>query len=152
MSERSIDCFVIDIVLTLARLKKNAKMCSSVQDLLHNDNLCDAILRQLEVLGEAANNILKSEKYCNHVNREWRKIVNFRNIVAHEYFGIDYEIVFDILQHKITSFDKEILVLITQFSSCRSLKQALIDAQLELERAGKIESMLYLRDLEKLFK
>lgn len=152
MPERAVDCFVIDMLVTLDRLKKNAKQFKSIEDLLRDENLCDAILRQLEILGEAAHHVLNSEKYAKHVNREWRKVVNFRNVVAHEYFGIDFAIVFDILTHNIVSFEAEVLKLIEQFSSSKELKQALIDAQTELEHLGRIESMLYLRGIERLFK
>lgn len=152
MHKRAIDYFVIDILITLERLKKIAQNIKTKEDILCDENLCDAVLRRLEILGEAARHIMESEKFGKHVNREWRKIVNFRNLVAHEYFGIDFDIVFDVLTNKLCSFEGEVFSLIAHFSSCKELKKALIDSQMELERFGRIESMLYLRDLEKLFK
>jgi len=43
---------------------------------------------------------------------EWRKISNFRNILAHEYFGIDYEILWDIIRNKIPPLKKAVLEII----------------------------------------
>jgi uncharacterized protein with HEPN domain len=59
-----------------------------------------AIERQLEIIGEAANHISIDFK-TKHPEIEWRKIVAFRNFVAHEYFGIDLELVWDIIVNKI---------------------------------------------------
>lgn len=59
-----------------------------------------AIERQLEIIGEAANH-LSDELKITRPEIEWRKIVAFRNFVAHEYFGIDLELVWDIVVNKI---------------------------------------------------
>ena len=51
-----------------------------------------ATIKQLEIIGEAANHLSKQlkEKYSNI---EWREIVGLRNILIHEYFGVDEKVV-----------------------------------------------------------
>ena len=60
----------------------------------------DAVIRNLEIIGEASRN-LSDELKAQANEIEWSKIIAFRNIVAHEYFGISIPIVWDIVQNKI---------------------------------------------------
>lgn len=70
-----------------------------------------AVKRQLEIIGEAATHISDELKAtAGHV--EWREIKAFRNIVAHQYFGIDYDIVWTIIQEKIPVLKEAIIRLI----------------------------------------
>ncbi|MDE3091810.1 MAG: DUF86 domain-containing protein [Chloroflexota bacterium] len=59
-----------------------------------------AVVRNLEIIGEATKNI-PTEIRDRHADVEWRKIAGLRDIVAHQYFGIDEDIVWDIVQHQI---------------------------------------------------
>lgn len=60
----------------------------------------DAVIRNLEIIGEAARN-LPDEIRNSNTEIEWRKIAGLRNILAHEYFGVNKQIVWDILQTKL---------------------------------------------------
>lgn len=66
-----------------------------------------AVERQLEIIGEAANH-LSDDLKSTHPEIEWRKIVAFRNFVAHEYFGIDLELIWDIVVHKIPPLENTV--------------------------------------------
>ena len=59
----------------------------------------DAVVRNLEVIGEAARN-LPDEIKNNIADIEWKKITSLRNLLAHEYFGINQKIIWDIVQNK----------------------------------------------------
>lgn len=66
-----------------------------------NDDLhFDAVLRNLEIIGEAVKNI-SEETRKKYPKIKWRKIAGFRDIVAHEYFGINDETVWDIVEKEI---------------------------------------------------
>ena len=67
---------------------------------LADDKTFDAVVRNLEIIGEAAKNIPESVR-ANKPKIEWKKIAGLRDILIHEYFGIDGEIVWDIVQHKL---------------------------------------------------
>lgn len=70
-----------------------------------------AVERQLEIIGEAANHL--SENILSQtVKTDWRKIVAFRNFIVHEYFGVDLELVWDIIQTKLPPLKIEVVSLI----------------------------------------
>ena len=78
------------------RFTKGMKYKDFVNDDLH----FDAVLRNLEIIGEAVKNI-SEETRKKYPNVKWRKIAGFRDIVAHEYFGINDETVWDIVENEV---------------------------------------------------
>ena len=55
----------------------------------------DAVIRNFEIIGEAANR-LPDEFKDQHNSIDWHRIKGFRNRIIHDYFGIDYSIVWQI--------------------------------------------------------
>ena len=80
---------------------------TSYQALLKDEMRLEAIVRNFEIIGEAASKIPQDirEKYPFI---SWRKIADFRNVLAHEYFGIDYEIMWEIIKDKLPVLQGEI--------------------------------------------
>ena len=83
----------------------------SYDDLINDELRMDAIVRNLEIIGEASKNISEEIKN-NYPLVEWKKITSFRNILAHDYFGIDYEILWDIIKNKLPNLGKNIKTII----------------------------------------
>ena len=56
----------------------------------------DAVVRNFEIIGEAAKNIPDQikEKYPEI---PWKKMYGLRNLISHEYFGVDYEMIWQII-------------------------------------------------------
>ncbi|MHB8173457.1 MAG: HepT-like ribonuclease domain-containing protein [Nitrospirota bacterium] len=77
---------------------------ATYDEIIKDEMLIDAVVRNLEIIGEASSKI-PEDKYSSI---EWRKIKDFRNILAHEYFGIDMEILGDIIQNKLPQLKREI--------------------------------------------
>jgi uncharacterized protein with HEPN domain len=73
----------------------------------------DAVVRNLEIIGEAAKNIpdVVREQYPAI---EWRKITGLRDIVAHQYFNVDLEIVWDVVQHKLPALRQLVASILRQ--------------------------------------
>lgn len=67
---------------------------------IQNELIYDAVLRNLLVIGEASKK-LPEDIRNKYPNIEWKKICGFRDIIAHEYFGINNEILWDIIHSKI---------------------------------------------------
>lgn len=63
---------------------------------LNDSKTKDAVIRNFEIIGEAANRI-EDEFKNSHPEIPWNRLRGFRNRVIHEYFGVDYEIVWAII-------------------------------------------------------
>ena len=71
------------------------------QEAFHADwRIQDATLRNLEILGEAVKHLPK-ELTDTRPEVAWKNIVGFRDFLAHAYFGVDDDIVWDVLSHKL---------------------------------------------------
>ncbi len=75
--------------------------------LIHDELLQRAIVRSLEIIGEAVKQIDEIFKE-SHDEIEWKKIAGFRDILIHRYFNIDWDIVWDIIQHKVPELREKI--------------------------------------------
>lgn len=73
----------------------------------------DAVLRNLEVIGEAVKN-LPDEIKDNNPNIDWKGISGLRDILSHAYFGVDDDIIWDIIQNKIPQLEEKVDVLIEE--------------------------------------
>lgn len=72
----------------------------SFEDFLNDEKTVDAVIRNFEIIGEAANRIDFDFRNRNP-EIEWSRIRGLRNRIIHEYFGIDYEIVWQIIEEYI---------------------------------------------------
>jgi uncharacterized protein with HEPN domain len=71
----------------------------------------DAVIRNFEVIGEASKNLSKDIK-DNHPDVPWEEMYRLRNRISHEYFGIDYEIIWDIISRHLPNNHKDIKVIL----------------------------------------
>lgn len=70
------------------------------REFLHNELISDAVIRNFEVIGEAANNVPWRVK--NHYPEiPWGRMYKLRNFLAHEYFGVDLHLVWRIAKDHI---------------------------------------------------
>ena len=60
----------------------------------------DATLRNLEIIGEAVAHLPENVR-DRHPEVEWRQIRAFRNVVAHHYFALDTDLVWDVIENRI---------------------------------------------------
>lgn len=70
----------------------------SFEDFIINSEKRFASIKQIEIIGEACNQI-SNELKQQHLEIEWRQINGFRNISVHEYFGVNFHIVWDIAKN-----------------------------------------------------
>jgi len=73
-----------------------------------------ASIKQLEIIGEAANHV-SIEVLEKYPEIEWRRIIALRNILIHEYFGVDAKIVWDILQQDLPGLKKTVELILKEF-------------------------------------
>jgi len=80
---------------------------------LEDEKTIDAVVRNLEVIGEAVKN-LPEDLRAQYSAVEWKKIAGLRDILIHEYFGLDAEIVWDIVQNKVPALDREVRAMLQE--------------------------------------
>ena len=76
-----------------------------------------SFVRSLEVIGEATKNLSQDLKN-EHPEIEWRKIIGMRDKLIHYYFGVDWDIVWDVVKNKLPTFRRQIEVLLHEFDQC----------------------------------
>lgn len=74
---------------------------------LQNSMMRFACIKQMEIIGEASNHISTALK-TKFSDIEWAQIVGMRNVFAHEYFGIDSSIVWEIIKNDIPELKEKI--------------------------------------------
>ena len=95
MSKRPIDLLLSDILDAIDRVPIYIEGLSF--DAFSNDQKSiDAVVRNLEIIGEAASR-LPDEFKEKHPQVEWHKVVGLRNRIIHGYFGIDLKIIWQII-------------------------------------------------------
>lgn len=82
-----------------------------------------ALIKLLEIIGEAAANVTEeTKKEFSEV--EWKTLKSVRNILVHEYFGIDYKIVWKAIKEKIPELKIKIIkILESKFNSPQTHKR-----------------------------
>lgn len=68
----------------------------------------DSIIRRIEIIGEAVKNLTEDVRN-EHPEVPWKKIAGMRDMLIHEYFGIDLELTWEVVQSDIPNLKKEIL-------------------------------------------
>ncbi|MFH1149570.1 MAG: DUF86 domain-containing protein [Actinomycetota bacterium] len=78
-----------------------------------DEKTIDSVARNLEIMGEAANRIPEPFKSV-HPEVEWRRIVGLRNRIVHDYFDVDLEIIWEILQQELPALKKTLSSIHTE--------------------------------------
>ena len=81
------------------------------KEFFRDDLHFDAVLRNLEIIGEAVKNV-SEETRQKYSNIKWRKIAGFRDIVAHGYFGVNDETVWDIVENEIPTLLATVKIMV----------------------------------------
>lgn len=71
----------------------------------------DAVIRNLEVLGEAAKQV-PNEVRNRHPHIPWRRIAGLRDVLIHQYFGVDLETVWSVVERNVSSLRVELETLV----------------------------------------
>ena len=101
---RDVGLYLEDILLACQKIKRyTAGM--SLADFRGDERTDDAVIRNLEIIGKAARNV-EPEFQQQYPEVEWRSITALRNILAHGYFSIKDEIVWDIVQNKVPQLEE----------------------------------------------
>lgn len=100
MSSRNPTLYIQDILQACEDILYFTQTMNSADELQNDRRTFLAVIRCIEIIGEAARQMPKSFRE-KHPEVPWRETIGLRNVIAHEYFGLDNEIIWDVIQTQI---------------------------------------------------
>lgn len=106
MSERNRLLYLRDMLESITAIES---FLSGVDrhSLVRDRKTYSATIRELEIIGEASSKVPEMIQNLNP-DVPWRVLKDFRNVLAHHYFGVNADIVWDIVQNKLPELKKQI--------------------------------------------
>jgi len=106
MSRREYKLFIEDILESIDLIEQYTEEMDF--DSFKTDRkTVDAVVRNLEIIGEASKNIPENIRVTNS-DIDWKGIIGLRNRIIHEYFGVDLSIIWNIIRFELPVFKKRL--------------------------------------------
>lgn len=103
---RDIKLYLLDIKKAIENIEEYTRGID-FRKFVENTEKVDAVIRNLEIIGEAAKKIPKNMRE-KHKMIKWESIIGMRNIIVHEYFGVDLEIIWKTINERLPELKNEI--------------------------------------------
>jgi uncharacterized protein with HEPN domain len=110
MSKKHRNILLNDVLESIQKIKKYTKGMNYEQ-FLQDDKTIDACVRNFEIIGEVSSKIDADFK-LNHSEIEWNRMKGLRNRMIHDYSGVDYQVVWDIISEYLDELDYQVQKLI----------------------------------------
>lgn len=110
MSKRDRDILLVDILESIQKIKKYTNEMS-IEEFLKDDKTIDACVRNFEIIGEVSSKIDEDFK-LTHSEIEWNRMKGLRNRMIHNYSGIDYELVWNIITDYLDELEYQVQQLL----------------------------------------
>ncbi|MDR9398221.1 DUF86 domain-containing protein [Salibacter sp.] len=91
---RSYKMYLEDMLISMSRIQEYI-FEMSFNEFQNDHKTVDAVIRNFEIIGEASKNLSTEIKQSNP-DVPWAEMYLMRNKISHEYFGIDYEVIWDV--------------------------------------------------------
>ena len=102
-----------ECLYAISHIEEYVRGIDSIESLITDSKTYDAVLMNFIIIGEASNRISDKTK-IQLKDIDWRAIIGFRNFVAHDYFGIDVNIVWAAIQINLPHLKIELTKLIVE--------------------------------------
>ena len=106
MSKRGKIEFLCDIKEAINNIQKYIRKLA-FSDFLKDKKTQDAVVRNLEIIGEAVKNLPK-DLILKHKDIDWKQIAGMRDKIIHFYFGVNWDIVWDVIENKLPQLREKI--------------------------------------------
>ncbi len=114
MPKRDVRLYLTDMLDAISKIQRYTSNIS-FEDFEQNDMLIDAVVRNLEIIGEAVKQIPEDLR-SKFSEIDWHRVIGFRNIVIHEYFDVDVNIVWVIATERLNEL-KNVLEKMLQYAN-----------------------------------
>ena len=94
------------IVQAIERIKRYT-LGKRFDDLVKDDMMYYAVVKNIEIIGEAAN-LLTNEFKSEHPDTQWKLITGMRNYIVHEYYQVDNTVIWDVIQNDLPYLEVQI--------------------------------------------
>ncbi len=108
--KRESSAYLKDILEAIRRVKEYTHSLD-LEEFLIQKMVVDAVMRNLEIIGEAVTQLPENIK-IEFPEVPWREVKDFRNVVAHKYFKINLERIWDIIENKLDALEEQILTIL----------------------------------------
>jgi uncharacterized protein with HEPN domain len=106
MSKREPFLLIQDMLESIQKIKSYT-LGMTWQDFQNDDKTIDAVIRNFEIIGEAANRVPDDIKDRNE-QINWHKIRGFRNRIVHDYMGVDLQIIWHIIENSLKELQEQL--------------------------------------------
>ncbi len=106
MSRRDYRLYLIDIKDCCGKIIDYTRGVD-YEEFLHNPMRIDAVVRNLITIGEAAKKLPPNLRNKNP-QVDWKSIAGLRDVAIHDYFGLDYAILWNVIQSEVPKLRKDI--------------------------------------------
>lgn len=109
---RDYQVYLDDILESAARIREYTSG-AEYEEFIEDGKTIDAVVRNLEIIGETVKH-LPEDVRSRHPEVDWKKIAGLRGILIHEYFGIDLEIIWDIVKNKVPPLERRVKSMLAE--------------------------------------
>ena len=87
-------------------------------EFIKDPSLQDAVIRRLEIIGEAVKNLPVSFR-SKHREIPWKQMAGMRDVLIHEYFDVDLVLTWKVVKHELSSIKKQLIELLEADTSVK---------------------------------
>ena len=114
MREASKDIIRLEHIIQAIERIKRYTLGKRFDDLVKDDMMYYAVVKNIEIIGEAAN-LLTNEFKSEHLDTQWKLITGMRNYIVHEYFQVDNTVIWDVIQNDLPQLENQITNYLKEF-------------------------------------
>ena len=107
MREASKDIIRLEHIIQAIERIKRYTLGKRFDDLVKDDMMYYAVVKNIEIIGEAAN-LLTNEFKSEHPDTQWKLITGMRNYIVHEYYQVDNTVIWDVIQNDLPNLETQI--------------------------------------------